>query len=134
MYASPKLRSGSHTQLRSARRFLKTIVAIGEPEIGGSSNPSHSPNRSGADATDCRICASAKRSSQLDCAATTSLENVAGPVATLSLTRTSEGRYGSTQKTITRLMPAGGVILVQTRMALPWRRSAGLGRQGLVKS
>src|SRR5438034_435337 len=57
MYVSPKFRSGSHTQLNSARRFLNTIVPTGAPAVEGDSNPSHSRKRTRAFATMCRMSA-----------------------------------------------------------------------------
>src|SRR5438876_1083786 len=86
MYVSPKLSSESQTQLKSARRFLKTMVAIGGPACDASSNPSHSTNRSGAEATDAWIRRRAHRSSRVEAAGITSLVKVRSVLAALALT------------------------------------------------
>src|ERR1700730_12026715 len=109
MYVSPKFRSGSHTQLSSARRFLKTIVPAGAAALDGDSNPSHNRKRTRAVATICLIRPSAHRSSGVDARGAVWLENL----GTLDACRCPDFITAQAQRTL------------RTMLAPRWRTNRG---------
>src|SRR4051794_10284431 len=75
MYASPKLSSGSQTQLNNVRRLLPMIRATGAADGEVISNPSHRTKSMGAPGTPRRMRSSAQWSSAFETDAARRLEN-----------------------------------------------------------
>ena len=91
------------------------MVATGGPALDGSSKPSHSTNRIGADATDSWMRPSAQRSSRVEAAGKTLPVNVPSGVATLALKKSSSFLRGQLMPSANRLPIAGNPQTVEVR-------------------